>query len=103
MKHRLDRIVTKTGDSGSTSIRPNNRISKNSPIIHFLGDLDELNSFLGNLKAEMFTQCKNNPEFKKIIDVIKKSKTIYLIREVRYPHSIIIILINKVYKKLRNG
>ena len=72
MKHRLDRIVTKTGDSGSTSIRPNNRISKNSPIIHFLGDLDELNSFLGNLKAEMFNQCKNNPEFKKIIDVIKK-------------------------------
>ena len=72
MKHRLDRIVTKTGDAGSTSIRPNDRISKNNPVIHFLGDLDELNSFLGNLKAEMFNQCKNNPEFKKIIDVIKK-------------------------------
>ena len=72
MKHRLDRIVTKTGDFGTTSIRPNNRISKNSPIVHFLGDLDELNSYLGNLKAEMFNQCKNNPELKSIINVIKK-------------------------------
>ena len=54
MKNRLDRIVTKSGDSGLTSINPNKRISKNSNIIKFLGDLDELNAYIGTLKADLF-------------------------------------------------
>ena len=54
MKNRLDRIVTKNGDSGLTSINPNKRISKNSKIINFLGDLDELNAYIGTLKADLF-------------------------------------------------
>ena len=54
MKNRLDRIVTKSGDSGLTSINPNKRISKNSNIVKFLGDLDELNAYLGTLKADLF-------------------------------------------------
>ena len=54
MKNRLDRIVTKSGDSGLTSINPNKRISKNSDIVKFLGDLDELNAYIGTLKADLF-------------------------------------------------
>ncbi|MEL0326493.1 MAG: ATP:cob(I)alamin adenosyltransferase, partial [Burkholderiaceae bacterium] len=54
MKNRLDRIVTKSGDSGLTSINPNKRISKNSNIVKFLGDLDELNAYIGTLKADLF-------------------------------------------------
>ena len=54
MKNRLDRIVTKSGDSGLTSINPNKRISKNSDVIKFLGDLDELNAYIGTLKADLF-------------------------------------------------
>ena len=54
MKNRLDRIVTKSGDSGLTSINPNKRISKNSSIVKFLGDLDELNAYIGTLKADLF-------------------------------------------------
>jgi cob(I)alamin adenosyltransferase len=54
MKNRLDRIVTKSGDSGMTSINPNKRISKNSNIVKFLGDLDELNAYIGTLKADLF-------------------------------------------------
>ena len=54
MKNRLDRIVTKSGDSGLTSINPNKRISKNSNIVNFLGDLDELNAYIGTLKADLF-------------------------------------------------
>ena len=54
MKNRLDRIVTKSGDSGVTSINPNKRISKNSNIVNFLGDLDELNAYIGTLKADLF-------------------------------------------------
>ena len=33
MKNRLDRIVTKSGDSGLTSINPNKRISKKGHLI----------------------------------------------------------------------
>ena len=54
MKNRLDRIVTKSGDLGITSINPNKRISKNSTIVNFLGDLDELNAYIGTLKADLF-------------------------------------------------
>ena len=54
MKNRLDRIVTKSGDSGLTSINPNKKISKNSNIVKFLGDLDELNAYIGTLKADLF-------------------------------------------------
>ena len=54
MKNRLDRIVTKSGDSGVTSINPSKRISKNSNIVNFLGDLDELNAYIGTLKADLF-------------------------------------------------
>ena len=54
MKNRLDRIVTKSGDSGLTSINPNKRISKNSNVVKFLGDLDELNAYIGTLKADLF-------------------------------------------------
>ena len=55
MKNRLDQIVTKSGDSGLTSINPNKRISKNSNIVKLLGDLDELNAYIGILKADLFT------------------------------------------------
>ncbi len=54
MKNRLDQIVTKSGDSGLTSINPNKRISKNSNIVKLLGDLDELNAYIGTLKADLF-------------------------------------------------
>ena len=64
MKNRLDRIVTKSGDSGLTSINPNKRISKNSNIVKFLGDLDELNAYIGTLKADLFiiNQTENSLE-----------------------------------------
>ena len=64
MKNRLDRIVTKSGDSGLTSISPNKRISKNSNIVKFLGDLDELNAYIGTLKADLFiiNQTENSLE-----------------------------------------
>ena len=64
MKNRLDRIVTKSGDSGLTSINPNKRISKNSDIVKFLGDLDELNAYIGTLKADLFiiNSTKNSLE-----------------------------------------
>jgi cob(I)alamin adenosyltransferase len=52
MANRLSKIVTRTGDDGSTGLGDGSRVSKASHRIHVLGDLDELNSHLGMALAE---------------------------------------------------
>ncbi|TSE25889.1 Cob(I)yrinic acid a,c-diamide adenosyltransferase [Tepidimonas sediminis] len=52
MGHRLTQIATRTGDAGTTGLGNNQRVSKNSLRIHALGDVDELNSFIGLLLTE---------------------------------------------------
>ena len=44
---KLDKIYTKGGDSGYTSIVGGKRIKKSSYIIEAIGNVDELNAFLG--------------------------------------------------------
>jgi len=39
-------MFTKTGDKGETNVI-NKRVGKDSPLVNFLGDLDEANSFIG--------------------------------------------------------
>ena len=39
-------MFTRTGDKGETSV-PKGRIGKDSPLVNFLGDVDEANSFIG--------------------------------------------------------
>ena len=46
------RIYTKTGDKGETSLYDCTRVSKSSSLIDLLGDIDELNSFVGIIKSE---------------------------------------------------
>ena len=55
MKTRISKIVTKTGDNGTTSLADSTRISKNHKLIHVLGEIDELNSSLGLLIYELKT------------------------------------------------
>lgn len=52
---RLTRIYTRTGDKGSTGLADGRRVSKTSERIETLGDIDELNSVLGVLRAELAT------------------------------------------------
>ena len=52
MGHRLSKIATRTGDSGETGLGDGARVPKESPRIHALGDIDELNSLLGVLLTE---------------------------------------------------
>jgi cob(I)alamin adenosyltransferase len=52
MGHRLSRIVTRTGDAGTTGLGDGSRIPKDSPRIEAIGTVDELNSALGLLLAE---------------------------------------------------
>lgn len=52
MANRLSKIVTRTGDDGSTGLASGSRVSKGSARIAALGDVDELNSTVGVLLAE---------------------------------------------------
>lgn len=52
MGHRLSKIITRTGDAGTTGLGDGSRVNKDSLRINAIGDLDELNSALGVLLAE---------------------------------------------------
>lgn len=53
MSNRLTRIYTRSGDNGTTALANGQRIPKYHPRIEALGDVDELNSLLGLLLAEL--------------------------------------------------
>jgi cob(I)alamin adenosyltransferase len=52
MANRLTKIVTRTGDDGTTGLGDGTRVGKDAPRIAALGDIDELNSALGVVLAE---------------------------------------------------
>src|SRR3954469_18695300 len=52
MGHRLTKIVTRTGDDGTTGLGDGRRTSKDTLRVQALGDLDELNSALGCVLSE---------------------------------------------------
>lgn len=49
---RLSKITTRTGDDGTTGLADGSRLSKNSPRIDAIGEIDELNSQIGAVLAE---------------------------------------------------
>ncbi|MGH8613008.1 MAG: cob(I)yrinic acid a,c-diamide adenosyltransferase [Gammaproteobacteria bacterium] len=52
MGHRLSKIATRTGDQGITGLGDGSRVRKSSTRIQVMGEVDELNSWLGLLLAE---------------------------------------------------
>lgn len=56
MANRLSKIVTRTGDQGSTGLADGTRVKKDSMRIHAIGSVDELNSHLGLLLTETLPQ-----------------------------------------------
>lgn len=52
MGHRLSRIVTRTGDDGTTGLGDGSRVAKDSGRIEAIGAVDELNSTIGVILAE---------------------------------------------------
>lgn len=51
MGNRLSRIITRTGDDGSTGLGDGSRVSKADQRIEAIGDVDELNSAIGIVLA----------------------------------------------------
>lgn len=47
MGNRLSRVVTRTGDTGSTGMADGSRRAKNDARVHCLGEVDELNAQIG--------------------------------------------------------
>ena len=52
MGHRLSKIVTRTGDAGTTGLGDGSRVAKDSTRIAAIGEVDELNAALGVLLTE---------------------------------------------------
>jgi cob(I)alamin adenosyltransferase len=52
MGNRLSAIATRTGDAGTTGLGDGTRVDKDHLRIAALGDVDELNSFIGLLATE---------------------------------------------------
>jgi cob(I)alamin adenosyltransferase len=52
MANRLSKIVTRTGDDGTTGLASGDRITKDQTRVAALGDVDELNSAIGILLTE---------------------------------------------------
>lgn len=57
MANRLSKIVTRTGDSGSTGLANGERVAKTDPSIQALGEVDELNSLIGLALCEPMPQA----------------------------------------------
>jgi len=56
MGKRLTQIATRTGDTGSTGLGDGSRVEKDHDRICAMGDVDELNSQIGFLLTEVFSQ-----------------------------------------------
>lgn len=51
MGKRITKVVTRTGDDGSTGLADGTRLPKSAPRIAALGSLDELNCWIGLLRS----------------------------------------------------
>ena len=56
MGYRLSKLYTRTGDDGETGLADGRRIGKDHPRIEAMGSVDELNSQLGVLIADLKAQ-----------------------------------------------
>ncbi len=48
---RISKVITKSGDQGTTGLADGSRVSKTDPRICAIGEVDELNAFIGNAKT----------------------------------------------------
>lgn len=63
MAIRIDRVYTKSGDDGTTGLVGGARVRKDHPRVCAYGDIDELNSVLGQVRAELEDPgCADNPD-----------------------------------------
>ena len=57
----INRVYTRQGDAGDTALAGGQRVAKDSPRIEAYGTVDELNSFLGTLRATLVETAAGSP------------------------------------------
>mgnify|MGYP006302967375 CR=1 FL=1 len=58
-KHRISRVVTRSGDQGETGLADGSRLSKDSPRIEAMGVVDELNASVGYLRSQLIDEHRH--------------------------------------------
>lgn len=72
MGHRLSKIYTRTGDTGTTGLGDGSRVAKDDLRIQALGDIDELNAIIGVLRAQIKqSETPHQPEWEKSLSLIQ--------------------------------
>jgi cob(I)alamin adenosyltransferase len=57
LANRLTRIYTRSGDDGTTGLAGGERLAKDHPRIEAIGNVDELNSFIGLTRAHALPEA----------------------------------------------
>ena len=70
MGYRLSKIYTKTGDKGETGLADGRRVAKDHPRVEAMGELDNLNSQLGLLLADLADELASRPALGEIAEVL---------------------------------
>ncbi|MFC6203797.1 cob(I)yrinic acid a,c-diamide adenosyltransferase [Psychrobacter urativorans] len=60
MSNRLSKIYTRTGDDGTTGMADGSRVSKADDLFSVMGDIDELNSHIGLVRAHFSNAIANS-------------------------------------------
>ncbi|MCK8640544.1 cob(I)yrinic acid a,c-diamide adenosyltransferase [Acinetobacter schindleri] len=72
MGHRLSKIYTRTGDSGTTGLGDGSRVAKDDLRITALGDVDELNATIGVLRSQIsISPIENKATWDKSLSLIQ--------------------------------
>lgn len=70
MGHRISKVYTKTGDDGLSGLADGSRLPKSHPRFEAMGALDQLNSQLGLLLAQLQLETDRQPALQAITDVL---------------------------------
>ena len=70
MGYRLSKIYTRTGDDGQTGLSDGRRVNKSHPRIEAIGALDEFNSQLGLLLAQLQNELTTTPQLHAVLEVL---------------------------------
>lgn len=71
-KIALNRIYTKRGDAGETSLAGGQRVMKDAARIEAYGTVDELNSFVGLVVVSSEELVTHNPRIGLLLDILKR-------------------------------